>query len=45
MTLAAEQKIGLKQLVTHVFGIGEAEKAFRLLDENPGEAVQVVLEF
>jgi threonine dehydrogenase-like Zn-dependent dehydrogenase len=45
MTLAAEQKIGLKQLVTHVFGIGEAEEAFRLLDENPGEAVQVVLEF
>jgi threonine dehydrogenase-like Zn-dependent dehydrogenase len=45
MTLAAEQKIGLKQFVTHVFGVGEAEEAFRLLDENPGEAVQVVLEF
>jgi threonine dehydrogenase-like Zn-dependent dehydrogenase len=45
MTLAAEQKIGLKQLVTHVFGVGEAEEAFRLLDENPDEAVQVVLEF
>jgi threonine dehydrogenase-like Zn-dependent dehydrogenase len=45
MTLAAEQKIGLKQLVTHVFAVGEAEKAFRLLDENPSEAVQVVLEF
>jgi threonine dehydrogenase-like Zn-dependent dehydrogenase len=45
MALAAEQKIGLKQLVTHVFGIGEADEAFRLLDENPGVAVQVVLEF
>jgi threonine dehydrogenase-like Zn-dependent dehydrogenase len=45
MALAAEQKIELKQLVTHVFGIGEADEAFRLLDENPGEAVQVVLEF
>jgi threonine dehydrogenase-like Zn-dependent dehydrogenase len=45
MALAADQKIGLKQLVTHVFGIVEADEAFRLLDENPGEAVQVVLEF
>jgi threonine dehydrogenase-like Zn-dependent dehydrogenase len=45
MALAAEQKIGLKQLVTHMFGIDEAEEAFRLLDEDPGEAVQVVLEF
>jgi threonine dehydrogenase-like Zn-dependent dehydrogenase len=45
MALAAEQKIGLKRLVTHVFGIDEAGEAFRLLDEDPGEAVQVVLEF
>jgi threonine dehydrogenase-like Zn-dependent dehydrogenase len=45
MTLAAEQKIGLKRLVTHVFGVDEAEEAFRLLDEEPREAVQVVLEF
>jgi threonine dehydrogenase-like Zn-dependent dehydrogenase len=45
MGLAAEQKIGLKQLVTHRFGIEEAHEAFRLLDEDPAEAVQVVLEF
>ena len=45
MTLAAEEKIGLKPLVTHVFGVDEADEAFRLLDENAGEAVQVVLEF
>jgi threonine dehydrogenase-like Zn-dependent dehydrogenase len=45
MGLAAEQKIGLKQLVTHVFEIDEADEAFRLLDEDPSEAVQVVLEF
>ena len=45
MGLAAEQKIGLKQLVTHVFGIEEADEAFRLLDEDPADAVQVVLEF
>jgi threonine dehydrogenase-like Zn-dependent dehydrogenase len=45
MSLAAEQKIGLKQLVTHVFALEEADEAFRLLDEEPSEAVQVVLEF
>jgi len=45
MSLAAEQKIGLKQLVTHVFALEEADEAFRLLDEDPSEAVQVVLEF
>jgi threonine dehydrogenase-like Zn-dependent dehydrogenase len=45
MSLAAEERIRLRPLVTHVFGFGEAEKAFRLLDEDPGEAVQVVLEF
>jgi threonine dehydrogenase-like Zn-dependent dehydrogenase len=45
MALAAEGKIGLKPLVTHVFAVDEADRAFRLLDENPGEAVQVVLEF
>jgi threonine dehydrogenase-like Zn-dependent dehydrogenase len=45
MALGAEEKIGLKPLVTHVFGVDEADEAFRLLDENPGEAVQVVLEF
>jgi threonine dehydrogenase-like Zn-dependent dehydrogenase len=45
MGLAAEQKIGLKQLVTHVFGLDEAAEAFRLLDEDPAEAVQVVIEF
>jgi threonine dehydrogenase-like Zn-dependent dehydrogenase len=45
MALGAEGKVGLKQLVTHVFGIDEADRAFRLLDEDPAEAVQVVLDF
>ena len=45
MGLAAEHKIGLKQLVTHRSGIEEAREAFRLLDEDPAEAVQVVIEF
>ncbi len=43
--LNRSRKIGLKQLVARVFGVDEAEEAFRLLDENPGEAVQVVLAF
>lgn len=45
MALGAEGKVGLTQLVTHVFGMDEADRAFRLLDEDPAEAVQVVLEF
>ena len=45
MTLAAEGRIELTPLVTHTFGVAEAEKGFRLLDDDPGEAVQVVLEF
>ena len=45
MTLAAEEKIDLKSLVTHVLPVERADEAFRLLDEDPGEAVQVVLEF
>ena len=45
MGLAAEEKLALKPLVTHVFALEEAAEAFRLLDEEPAEAVQVVLEF
>jgi threonine dehydrogenase-like Zn-dependent dehydrogenase len=45
MGLAAEGRILLKPLVTHVLGFEEAGEAFRLLDEEPEEAVQVVLEF
>ena len=45
MTLAKEERIGLKQLVTHTFKIDGADEAFRLLDENPAEAGQVILEF
>jgi threonine dehydrogenase-like Zn-dependent dehydrogenase len=45
MGLAAEGKIGLKQLVTHVFALEDAAEAFQLLDEEPSEAVQVVIGF
>lgn len=45
MSLAAEEKIDLSSLVTQTFNVEEADQAFELLDQNPGEAVQVVLEF
>jgi threonine dehydrogenase-like Zn-dependent dehydrogenase len=45
MNLAAEERIGLKPLVTHTFRVEDADEAFRLLDEDPSEAVQVILKF
>ncbi len=47
MSLAAEGRISLQPLVTHVFGADEADEAFRLLDQRPapGEVVQAVLKF
>ena len=47
MSLAAEGKISLQPLVTHTFGVEEADEAFRLLDQRPtpGEVVQAVIEF
>jgi threonine dehydrogenase-like Zn-dependent dehydrogenase len=47
IALAAEGKISLEPLVTHVFEADEAEKAFQLLDQRPapGEVVQAVLKF
>jgi threonine dehydrogenase-like Zn-dependent dehydrogenase len=31
--------------VTHVFPVGQAEKAYALLDRHPEEALQVVLSY
>ncbi len=45
VALAVEGRLALEPLVTHTFRVDEAAEAFRLLDENPAEAVQVVLEF
>jgi 2-desacetyl-2-hydroxyethyl bacteriochlorophyllide A dehydrogenase len=47
MSLAAEGRISLEPLVTHVFDAEEADEAFRLLDQRPapGEVVQAVLKF
>jgi threonine dehydrogenase-like Zn-dependent dehydrogenase len=43
--LCAQGRLQLEPLVTHVLPVGEAADAYRLLDERPHEAVQVVLDF
>ena len=43
--LAADGRLELEALVSHVVPAAQAAEAFRLLDEQPGEAVQVVLDF
>jgi 2-desacetyl-2-hydroxyethyl bacteriochlorophyllide A dehydrogenase len=45
MRLAAEGRLELEPLVSHVLPVENAAEAFRLLDERPEEAVQVVLAF
>jgi threonine dehydrogenase-like Zn-dependent dehydrogenase len=47
MALAAEGRLSLERLVTHVFDADEAAEAFQLLDQRPapGEVVQAVLKF
>ncbi len=45
MRLQAEGRVDLTPLVSHTFPVAEAAEAFRLLDERPHEAVQVVLAF
>jgi 2-desacetyl-2-hydroxyethyl bacteriochlorophyllide A dehydrogenase len=47
MSLAAGGRISLEPLVTHTFGVDEADEAFRLLDRRPapGDVVQAVLKF
>ena len=42
---AAEGRLQLEPLVTHVLPAEQAPDAFRLLDEHPEDAVQVVLDF
>ena len=39
------KRIKPARLITHSFPISEAEAAYRLLDTNPGQAIQVVFEY
>jgi 2-desacetyl-2-hydroxyethyl bacteriochlorophyllide A dehydrogenase len=43
--LAVQGRLRLEPLISHMLPAAEAAEAFRLLDERPEEAVQVVLEF
>lgn len=43
--LLAAGRVDVTSLVSHVVPVGEAATAYRLLDEKPSEALQVVLDF
>jgi 2-desacetyl-2-hydroxyethyl bacteriochlorophyllide A dehydrogenase len=45
MRLAAEGRLDVERLVSHVIPAERAAEAFRLLDETPEDALQVVLDF
>jgi 2-desacetyl-2-hydroxyethyl bacteriochlorophyllide A dehydrogenase len=45
MSLAAEDKLALAPLVSHIVPVDEAADAFALLDRAPETAVQVILSF
>ncbi len=45
MQLQAQGRIDLQRLVTHTYAARDAAQAYQLLDENPSDAVQVVLKF
>jgi 2-desacetyl-2-hydroxyethyl bacteriochlorophyllide A dehydrogenase len=45
MRLIADGRLEVEPLVSHVIPVEQAAEAFRLLDERPAEAVQVVLDF
>lgn len=45
MALVADGRVGVEPLVSHVLPVAEVARAFALLDENPAQALQVVLRF
>jgi threonine dehydrogenase-like Zn-dependent dehydrogenase len=45
MRLQADRLIDLKPIISHVFPFDNAGEAFRILDEEPEKALQVVLDF
>lgn len=45
MDLQAQGVLELKPLISHHYPLSEAAEAFRVLDEEPGRALQVVLDF
>ena len=45
MELQAQGSLNLRPVITHVIPFKQAARAFQLLDETPGDALQVVLDF
>ena len=45
MAWDALRRIQPQQWITHRFPLEQAGEAYRLLDESPGEAIQVVFEY
>ena len=45
LQLAAEERLGLPPLITHVLPDEQAPEAFAMLDQNPQDALQVVLDY
>jgi threonine dehydrogenase-like Zn-dependent dehydrogenase len=45
MRLQAEGVINLKSIITHVIPFDDAGEAFRILDQEPENALQVILDF
>jgi threonine dehydrogenase-like Zn-dependent dehydrogenase len=41
----ALERIQPQKWITHRFSLDEAAKAYQLLDENPGETIQVIFEY
>lgn len=45
MDLAADGRLDLRPLISHTIPFRDAAEAYKLLDQRPGEAMQVVLQF
>jgi threonine dehydrogenase-like Zn-dependent dehydrogenase len=45
MTLAAQGRVELRPLITHLLPAAEGPRLFQLLDERPAEVLQAVLDF
>jgi threonine dehydrogenase-like Zn-dependent dehydrogenase len=45
MRLQAEGMVNLKPIISHIVPFEDAGEAFRILDQEPENALQVVLDF
>ena len=45
MSLIAEGRVDWGRLISHTLPVSEAQAAFEMLQDRPGECLQVVLDF